>query len=113
DQAHGLLGEKLGCDMEGRESLVIRGMGGRYADFSRRMGVTEWVFDGPDIFRRAVAGMVHASGSVLQAAGCTAADIDLLLPHQANLRIIDAVAQKLGIASGRAFVNVQRYGNMS
>ena len=113
DRAQGLLGEKLGCDVDGRDSLVIRGMGGRYADFSRRMGVTEWVFDGPDIFRRAVSGMVRACGSVLGTAGCTAADIDLLVPHQANLRIIDAVAQKLGIAPAQAFVNVQRYGNMS
>lgn len=113
DEPQGLLGEKLGCDVEGRDSLVIRGMGGRYADFSRRMGVTEWVFDGPDIFRRAVAGMVRASGAVLDGAGFTAADINLLVPHQANLRIIDAVAQKLGVPAGRAFVNVQRYGNMS
>lgn len=111
--ATGLLGEKLGCDVEGRDSLVIRGMGSRYADFERRMGVTEWIFEGPDIFRRAVSGMVHASVSVLEARGFTAQDVQLLVPHQANLRIIEAVAQKLGVPSDRAFVNVQRYGNMS
>ncbi len=109
----GLLGEQLGCDVEGRDSLVIRGMGSRYADFERRMGVTEWIFEGPDIFRRAVSGMVRASAAVLEAQRLTATDVGLLVPHQANLRIIEAVAQKLGIPADRAFVNVQRYGNMS
>src|SRR5690606_3134577 len=113
DREEGLLGEKLGCDVDGRDALVIRGMGGRYADFTRRMGVTEWVFEGQEIFRRAVAGMVRASAAVLDARGRGPADVDLMVPHQANLRIIEAVAQKLGIPPERAFVNVQRYGNMS
>jgi 3-oxoacyl-[acyl-carrier-protein] synthase-3 len=109
----GLLRERLGCDVDGRDALVIRGMGGRYADFTRRMGVTEWEFEGQEIFRRAVAGMVQASAEVLAQQGITAADVDLLSPHQANLRIIEAVAHKLAIPTERAFVNVQRYGNMS
>jgi 3-oxoacyl-[acyl-carrier-protein] synthase III len=109
----GLLGEKLGCDVDGRDALVIQGMGSRYADFTRPMGVTDWVFDGPEIFKRAVGGMVQASLDVMAARGVRAADIDLLVPHQANLRIIDAVAKRLEIPTERAFVNVQRYGNMS
>jgi 3-oxoacyl-[acyl-carrier-protein] synthase-3 len=109
----GLLGERLGCDVAGRDALVIHGMGGRYADFTRRMGVTEWSFDGPEIFRRAVGGMAQASVEVLAARGMKPADIDLLVPHQANLRIIEAVATKLGVPRERAFVNVGRYGNMS
>ncbi len=113
DREEGLLVEKLGCDVDGRDALVIHGMGGRYADFTRRMGVTEWTFDGQEIFRRAVAGMVEASGAVLASRGLRAADVDLLVPHQANLRIIQAVASRLEIPPGRAFVNVQRYGNMS
>jgi 3-oxoacyl-[acyl-carrier-protein] synthase-3 len=113
DREEGLLGEKLGCDVDGRDALVIRGMGGRYADFQRRMGVTEWVFEGQEIFRRAVAGMARASAAVLAEKGLAPGDVDLMVPHQANLRIIDAVAQKLGIATDRAFVNVHRYGNMS
>jgi 3-oxoacyl-[acyl-carrier-protein] synthase-3 len=112
-EEQGLLGEKLGCDVDGRDALVIRGMGSRYADFTRRMGVTEWVFEGQDIFRRAVAGMVQASVAVLAAQGRSAAEVDLLIPHQANLRIIEAVATRLDIPHERAFVNVQRYGNMS
>jgi 3-oxoacyl-[acyl-carrier-protein] synthase-3 len=113
DREEGLLGERLGCDVGGRDALVIHGMGSRYADFTRRMGVTEWVFDGPEIFRRAVVGMAQASAEVLAANGLTAADIDLLVPHQANLRIIEAVAARVGVPAEKAFVNVQRYGNMS
>jgi 3-oxoacyl-[acyl-carrier-protein] synthase III len=113
DREEGLLGERLGCDVGGRDALVIHGMGSRYADFTRRMGVTEWVFDGPEIFKRAVVGMAQASAEVLAANGLTAADIDLMVPHQANLRIIEAVAARVGVPAEKAFVNVQRYGNMS
>src|SRR5688572_9336416 len=48
ETTQGLLGERLGCDTDGRDALVIHGMGGRYADFTRRMGVTEWDFDGQE-----------------------------------------------------------------
>jgi 3-oxoacyl-[acyl-carrier-protein] synthase III len=113
DRKEGLLGEKLGCDAEGRDALVIRGMGTRYADFERRYGVTEWVFDGPEIFKRAVIGMSHACDAVLAKCGLSADNIDLVVPHQANLRIIEAVAKRAAISMERVFVNVHRYGNMS
>ncbi|MFM1887544.1 MAG: 3-oxoacyl-[acyl-carrier-protein] synthase 3 [Pseudomonadota bacterium] len=109
----GLLAERLGCDVEGRDSLVIQGAGCRYADFSRPYGRTDWIFEGQDIFRRAVQGMGTASAEVLAARGLGPGDIDLVVPHQANLRIIEAVAKRAGIESGRVFVNVHRYGNMS
>ena len=113
DREEGLLGERLGCDADGRDALVVRGMGGRYADFCRRYGETDWVFDGQEIFRRAVTGMAAASADVLAARGFTAADVDLVVPHQANLRIIEAVAKRAGIPMERVFLNVHRYGNMS
>jgi len=50
---------------------------------------------------------------VLAAHRLSAADIDLVVPHQANLRIIEAVAARVGVPADRTFVNVQRYGNMS
>ncbi|MEN9704767.1 MAG: hypothetical protein RLZZ393_646 [Pseudomonadota bacterium] len=113
DREEGLLAERLGCDAEARPTLVIEGMGSRYADFSRRYGATEWVFEGQEIFKRAVLGMSTASADVLAARGLTAADVDLVVPHQANLRIIDAVARRAGVPMERVFVNVHRYGNMS
>ena len=58
-------------------------------------------------------GMAHASDGALKRAGIAAADVDLVVPHQANLRIIEAVATRVGVPPERTFVNVQRYGNMS
>jgi len=109
----GLLGERLGCDAGGRGALVIEGMGARYADFERPLGVTNWIFDGQEIFRRAVAGMAQASTEVLQKQGVAASDVGLVVPHQANLRIIEAVAKKLDTPMERVMLTVQRYGNMS
>jgi 3-oxoacyl-[acyl-carrier-protein] synthase III len=113
DKEEGLLAEKLGCDAEGRNALVIEGMGCRYADLKRTYGVTEWIFEGQEIFKRAVTGMGLAAAAVLDARGLHADDVDLVIPHQANLRIIEAVAKRAGIPMERVFVNVQRYGNMS
>jgi 3-oxoacyl-[acyl-carrier-protein] synthase-3 len=113
DREEGLLGEKLGCDVGGRDALVIQGMGSRYANFERRYGVTSWVFEGQEIFRRAVTGMVQASAELLAAQQISTEQIDLVVPHQANLRIIEAVAKRLELPMDRVFVNVHRYGNMS
>ncbi|MGC4030067.1 MAG: beta-ketoacyl-ACP synthase 3 [Steroidobacteraceae bacterium] len=109
----GLLAEKLGCDSAGRDALVIQGMGTRYADLRRRYGQTQWVFEGQEIFKRAVLGMGQAAVDVLARRGLAAKDVDLVIPHQANLRIIEAVARRVDIPMERVFVNVQRYGNMS
>jgi 3-oxoacyl-[acyl-carrier-protein] synthase-3 len=57
--------------------------------------------------------MSEASARVLREAGVTADDVDLVVPHQANLRIIEAVAKYAGIGMDRVMVTVQRYGNMS
>jgi 3-oxoacyl-[acyl-carrier-protein] synthase-3 len=77
------------------------------------LGDTDWAFDGQEIFKRAVVGMSRACDAVLSARGLAASDIDLVVPHQANLRIIEAVVKRAGIPMERCFVNVQRYGNMS
>jgi 3-oxoacyl-[acyl-carrier-protein] synthase-3 len=57
--------------------------------------------------------MSRACESVLAARGLSAADVSLVVPHQANLRIIEAVVKRAGIPMDRCFVNIQRYGNMS
>lgn len=68
---------------------------------------------GREIFKNAVRSMSEACDIALQKAGLTAADIDLLVPHQANIRIIEATAKYAGIPMDKVFVNVDRYGNMS
>jgi 3-oxoacyl-[acyl-carrier-protein] synthase III len=68
---------------------------------------------GREVFKSAVRSMAEAADQALMRAGLTGADIDLLIPHQANMRIIEATARYAGISMDRVFVNVDRYGNMS
>ena len=113
DDEEGVLVEKLGCYGDAREILRVNGMGGAYANRGRLYGEVSWDFDGQEIFKRAVTGMVQASRYALEQRGLTAENVDLVVPHQANLRIIEAVAKRTEIPLERVFVNVQRYGNMS
>ncbi len=69
--------------------------------------------NGPEIFRKAVVAMGDASTRVVDDAGLRLEDVDLLIPHQANLRIIDATARRLKLESSQVYVNIQSYGNTS
>jgi 3-oxoacyl-[acyl-carrier-protein] synthase-3 len=69
--------------------------------------------DGKEIFRKAVRVVVDSAAEALADAGLTADDVDLLVPHQANLRIIQAACQRLGIPEERTSVVIDRYGNTS
>ena len=113
DADEGVLADKLGCYGDVREILAVHGWGQRYANRGWVLGDTQWIFEGQEIFKRAVVGMSSACETVLRARGLGADDIDLVVPHQANLRIIEAVVKRAGIPLERCFVNVQRYGNMS
>jgi 3-oxoacyl-[acyl-carrier-protein] synthase-3 len=113
DKEEGLLAERLGCYGESREILRVHGMGAAYAHQNRIIGKTEWHFEGQEIFKKAVHGMAAACAEALTKIGKSAADVDLVIPHQANLRIIESVAKKTGVPMERVYVNVQRYGNMS
>jgi 3-oxoacyl-[acyl-carrier-protein] synthase III len=68
---------------------------------------------GPEVFKSAVRAMCEAAETALQRAGVTADQIDLLVPHQANIRIIEATAKYARMPMDKVFVNVDRYGNMS
>ena len=68
---------------------------------------------GPEVFKAAVRSMCDAAERAMQRAGVTSDQIDLLVPHQANLRIIDSTARYAGIPPEKVFINVDRYGNMS
>jgi 3-oxoacyl-[acyl-carrier-protein] synthase III len=69
--------------------------------------------DGREVFKRAVVGMAEASAALLEKAGLTADDVSLLVPHQANGRIIRAVAERLSFPADRVFVDLERVGNTS
>ncbi len=113
EKQEGVLGEQLGCIADARQTLRVRGMGTLYTNRNVTSGVTEWDFDGQEIFKRAVQGMVQASQAVMQKCGVTPDDIDLVVPHQANMRIIDAVVSRSGIPMEKVMLTVERYGNMS
>lgn len=68
---------------------------------------------GREVFKNAVRSMADAASRALDSAGVTGDQVDLLVPHQANLRIIEATATHAGIAMDRVYVNVDRYGNTS
>jgi len=113
DRKEGVIGSVLGCDAGAREVLRVRGVGCTYAGRGVTFGDTIWDFDGQAIFKRAVKGMSDACVRVMAQAGVTGDQIDLVIPHQANLRIIEAVAKQAGIPMDRVIVTVQKYGNMS
>jgi len=68
---------------------------------------------GREVFKAAVLAMAEACDEALERAGVTADDIDLLIPHQANIRIIEATAKHAGMSMNKVMVNVDRYGNTS
>lgn len=69
------------------------------------------VMHGREVFREAVGRMSEAAKAVLEKAGRTLSDVALVVPHQANLRIIGAVGKAMGVAMEKVYVNVQEYGN--
>jgi 3-oxoacyl-[acyl-carrier-protein] synthase-3 len=113
EQDEGILADKLGCDAESRDILRVHGLGMRYIDGKTILGTVLWNFQGQEIFKKAVRGMCEASEEAIAQAGLSADQIDLVVPHQANLRIIEAVAKRFGISREKVFVNIHKYGNMS
>jgi len=67
--------------------------------------------EGPSVFKHAVKGMAGVAGDVMEKNGLTGDDIKFLVPHQANLRIIDATARRMGITMDKVMLNIERYGN--
>jgi 3-oxoacyl-[acyl-carrier-protein] synthase-3 len=68
---------------------------------------------GQEVFRRAVRALVESAQTTLARANATPDDVQWFVPHQANLRIIDAVGARLGIPRERTVVNIERFGNTS
>ncbi len=95
--------------------LIRRAGGGALPLTPERLYNQEHMLEmsGPEIFKAAVKSMATAGRKVLKRAGITAEDIDILVPHQANIRIIESTARYAGIPMERVFVNLQHYGNIS
>jgi len=105
----GFLGFELGADGGGGENLWLPGSGSRKFD-----NPDEYVkMNGREVFKFATRIMVYSAEQILSECGKTVDDVDVYIPHQANKRIIDHAADKLGIPRDKTVVNVDRYGNTS
>ena len=105
----GFLAFELGADGSGGEHLWLPGSGSRrFEDPDRLVKM-----NGREVYKFATRVLVSSAEAVLQQCGESVEDVDVYVPHQANVRIIDHATKKLGIASDRVVVNVDRYGNTS
>jgi 3-oxoacyl-[acyl-carrier-protein] synthase-3 len=111
-----LLSVHLGSDGAAADILTIPGGGSRHpAPTDGRPSEHPALIhmEGREVFKHAVTRMVDASETALERAGKTVDDLALIIPHQANLRIIDAIAKRLNMKEDKVFRNVHKYGNMS
>lgn len=115
DNDRGIQHTVLYSDGSGGRHICLDVGGSRYRTKNHAPnGLHEYIFmNGPETYRFAVHSMGDACCKVLEEAGLTSADVDLFVPHQANKRIIDASAERMGLDSSHVFLNVQKYGNTS
>ncbi|MBV8435460.1 MAG: ketoacyl-ACP synthase III [Candidatus Eremiobacteraeota bacterium] len=109
------LSSELGSDGSKPELLRVAAGGSRYAlDPLRYDAGEQYIYmEGREVFKFAVTKMIDATERALEKARLTHADLDLLIPHQANKRIIDAAAKYLEMPSDKVLVNIHEYGNTS
>jgi 3-oxoacyl-[acyl-carrier-protein] synthase-3 len=105
----------LGTDGAGAELIYIPAGGAKMPADAHVLAqkLNTIAMKGPEVFKFAVKIMGEAALDALQKAGLRSQDVDLFIPHQANIRIIDAAAKRMGLEPGKVFVNVDRYGNTS
>lgn len=118
----------LGIQKEKRILSIYLGSNGKFADLlkipaggSRLPATQETVkegmhflkMSGNEVFKLAVKIMTDAAQKALKMAGLKCQDVDCLIPHQANIRIIDATARRIGLPREKIFLNIEKYGNMS
>jgi 3-oxoacyl-[acyl-carrier-protein] synthase-3 len=109
DDRHGLRGFELGADGSGALLLSVAAAG-HAADHDEGPFVQ---MNGPEVYKFATRVVVDSSLRSLEAAGLGVEDVDVFVPHQANRRIIDHAARRLGLDEAKVFSNVDRYGNTS
>lgn len=113
EEESGMLAERLGCDGDARDILSARDSGTVRERFAGIDGYYDINFEGPEIFKRAVRGMGQAVTDVLDKCGLAAEDVDVLVPHQANIRIIETLMKRLKAPEEKVIVNIEKYGNTS
>src|SRR5919204_3011355 len=107
----GFLGFELGADGGGGIHLSLPGSGSRRIEDGSGNGFVH--MNGREVFKFATRVLVSSAQAVLERCGVSVDEVDVYVPHQANVRIMDHAAEKLGIPKERMVVNVDRYGNNS
>lgn len=115
DSKGGILSSLTRSDGSGGDLLIIPAGGSQMKASVEtvQQGLHFIQMNGREVFRFATRVMDRATREVVQKAGLTLDDVDLFIPHQANLRIIQAAARSLAVSEDRIFVNLDRYGNTS
>jgi 3-oxoacyl-[acyl-carrier-protein] synthase-3 len=112
DQKSGLLGSKISCVPDSRECLRLPGWGLTPEHLTEDFFIS-LDFEGQEIFKSAVKGMSEAISNVLEKQNLRAEDIDLFIPHQANIRIIQTLAKRLNFPMEKVVVAIDEYANTS
>ena len=113
EKSLGLQNSILRVDGTGKDALYMLG-GGSLNPASHETIENKWHYiyqDGKAVFKVAVKGMADVSAELMEKSNLKSEDIAYLIPHQANLRIIDATAQRMGISKEKVMINIDKYGN--
>ena len=115
DLKSGILAAHIAADGNHTELLYVKAGGSRQKVTIENMnnGATGIYMNGSEIYKFAVRNMQDAAERVIAEAGIKPEEIDLVIPHQANIRIIDSLAKRLNVPDEKLFVNIQDYGNTS
>ncbi|MFA6562767.1 MAG: beta-ketoacyl-ACP synthase 3 [Verrucomicrobiia bacterium] len=119
DDKRGVLWTGIHADGRGAKALYTAAPGsalGRMDHITKEdidAGRVHFRMDGKAVFENGVAGMTGAAFEALEATGLKLSDVDVLIPHQANLRMLETVVQKTGIAKEKVFINVEDHGNIA
>ncbi len=110
-----ILAVDLGADGSGTDILKIPGGGSRHPltqeNFKENPPYIH--MDGKEVYRHAVSRMIETATKALEKSGHKPEELTLLIPHQANLRIIESIAKRMGLPMNKVFLNIHKYGNMS
>jgi 3-oxoacyl-[acyl-carrier-protein] synthase-3 len=115
EENYGILSSYIGAEGEDDHILSIPAGGSKKPNTEETIKNREnfVVMNGPEVFKFAVRAFPNATKKAIALANLKIADINLLIPHQANIRIIESAMRRLGIPSEKVFINIQKYGNTS
>jgi 3-oxoacyl-[acyl-carrier-protein] synthase-3 len=113
--SHGVISTHMGSDGSFSDILYIPGGGCRFPiskeNVDQRLNAIK--MNGKETYKQAVTAMLNAANTALEQAGLTSSDLACIIPHQANMRIIEAIADRMKVPIDRFMVNLDRFGNTS